>query len=61
MATKEQLQQIEDFEICPKCFTTYNWEDFETVYERVPYGSSGASYPIDIGVKCHNCGYHEEI
>lgn len=61
MVTKEQQEQIDDYEICPKCLTPYDREDFKTIYESVPYGSTTASFPVDVGVKCHNCGYKEDI
>lgn len=62
MELKKSIQKrIENFEICPKCLTEYEQEDFITEYERVPYGSTYAHYPVDVGVRCHNCGYFEEI
>jgi len=33
VVTKEQQEQIDDYEICPKCLTPYDREDFITVYE----------------------------
>ncbi len=61
MVTKEQQEKIDDFEMCPECLTPYDREDFKTIYESVPYGSTTASYPVDVGVKCHTCGYEEDI
>jgi C4-type Zn-finger protein len=61
MVTKEQQEKIEDFEMCPECLALFEDEDFIMEYESVPYGSTTASYPVLIGVICHNCGYKEQI
>jgi len=61
MTTEEQQKLIDNLEMCPECFTEYEDDDYLVGYESVPYGSTTAQFPVEHGVKCHNCGYKEEF
>lgn len=47
-------------DICPRCHNTLSDDEIALDYEVVPYGSTTASYPVAIGMKCSKCGYEEK-
>lgn len=51
----------EEKDLCPNCKKELGEFDIEMTYESVPYGSTSASYPVEIGINCQSCGYSERF
>lgn len=52
-----RVKQLDDH--CSECGALLSDEDYNTEYNRVPYGDTYADESIVVGYSCSKCGYEE--